>query len=132
MEQVSSLNYQFLNKRVYSMIFVIDDDYVMAECIARAVKRESRVFSNVIEAMEAISDGEVPEIVFLDVLLDGPDGFTFLNEIMSYEDTAKIPIVIVSSLDLDENLSSYGVVGVLKKETMKPKDIYGFVKKYSG
>ena len=38
-------------------------------------------------------------MIFLDILLTGPDGFTFLNELISYSDTAKIPIVIVSSLD---------------------------------
>ena len=113
------------------MIFVIDDDYIMAECIARATRRDVEIFPNAIEAMNAISDGKVPEMIFLDVLLDGPNGFTFLNEMVSYEDTARIPIVIVSSLDFDKDLSSYGVVGVLKKETMKPEDIYEYIEKYS-
>lgn len=113
------------------MIFVIDDDLIMAECVARAVKREAKIFGNAIEAMNAISDGEVPEMIFLDILLDGPDGFTFLNELVSYTDTAKVPIVIVSSLDFEKDLSAYGVVGVLKKETMMPEDIYGYVEKYA-
>ena len=113
------------------MIFVIDDDYMMAECITRAAKRETRIFANAIEAMNAISDGEIPEMIFLDIMLDGPDGFTFLNEMISYTDTAKVPVVIVSSLDFDKDLSAYGVVGVLKKETMKPEDIYEYVEKYA-
>lgn len=113
------------------MIFVIDDDLIMAECVARAVKREVKIFGNAIEAMNVISDGEVPEMIFLDILLDGPDGFTFLNELVSYMDTAKVPVVIVSSLDFEKDLSAYGVVGVLKKETMKPEDIYGYVEKYT-
>ena len=113
------------------MIFVIDDDLIMAECIARAARRETRIFGNAIEAMQAISNGEVPEMIFLDILLDGPDGFTFLNEMVSYKDTAKVPIVIVSSLDLDRDLSAYGVVGILKKDVMKPEEVYGYVEKYA-
>ena len=31
--------------------------------------------------------------IFLDILLPGADGFTFLNELTSYPDTAKIPII---------------------------------------
>ena len=62
------------------MIFVIDDDEIMAECVARAAARPTRIFSNAIEAMNAIADGEMPEMIFLDILLDGPDGFSFLNE----------------------------------------------------
>ncbi|MBR3254480.1 response regulator [Candidatus Saccharibacteria bacterium] len=114
------------------MIFVIDDDKIMTECIARACKKPAKIFSNAIEAMDAISDGELPELIFLDILLDGPDGFTFLNELISYDDTAKIPIIIVSSLDLEgRDLSIYGVIGILNKEKMLPGEIKDYVDKYT-
>lgn len=111
------------------MIFIIDDDKIMANCIARAVGGETRIFSNAIEAINLISDGEIPRLIFLDILLDGPDGFTFLNELVSYSDTQKIPIVIVSSLDFAErDLSDYGVVGILNKDTMTPEEIRTYVR----
>ena len=112
------------------MIFVIDDDEIMAECVVRATGREAKIFTNAIEAMQALDEG-IPKMIFLDILLDGPDGFTFLNEMSSYVDTAKIPVVIISSLDLnDKDLSSYGVVGVLDKAEMVPKDIRRYVERY--
>lgn len=114
------------------MIFVIDDDRIMAECIAKAVGGETEIFTNAIEAMDEIANGKIPEMIFLDILLDGPDGFTFLNELISYDDTAKIPVVIVSSLNFDKmNLSTYGVVGVLNKDNMYPEDIKKYVKQYA-
>lgn len=115
------------------MIFVIDDDVIMAECMVRACGTDAvRVFTNAVEAMEEISEGTVPELIFLDVLLDGPDGFTFLNELVSYDDTAKIPVVIVTSLDIcKRDLSAYGVVGVLAKETMRPEEVRQYVEKYA-
>ena len=115
------------------MIYVVDDDVVMAKCIARACgEREVRVFGNAIEVMEAISDGELPELMFLDVLLAGPDGFTLLNEMVSYTDTAQIPVVLVTSLDIGgRDLSRYGVVGVLEKEIMKPEDVRYYAEKYA-
>ena len=113
------------------MIFIIDDDKIMAECVARACKAPTRIFSNAIEAMSAIDD-ELPQMIFLDILLDGPDGFTFLNELASYSDTAKIPVVIVSSLNFEnQDLSDYGVVGFLNKDTMQPKEILNYVTKYA-
>ena len=113
------------------MIFVIDDDEIMAECIAHATGRETKIFHNAIEAMSAIDD-EIPEMIFLDILLDGPDGFTFLNELMSYQDTAKIPVVIVTSLNVKkENLQDYGVVDIVKKEEMTPGDIKKYVEEYA-
>ena len=136
------------------MIFIIEDNEVMARCLAEAArkglrgkKREEggasriagktevkadnvRIYHNAYEAMEGLVDG-VPELIFLDILLDGVDGFTFLHEIMSYEDTAKIPVVLVTSLAVKGDLSTYGVVGVLNKETMTPKEIEVYVRKYT-
>lgn len=115
------------------MILVIDDDKIMAECIVRACGEcETRVFQNAIEAMNYIAETGVPELIFLDILLDGPDGFTFLNELISYADTALVPVVIVSSLNfLGRDLSVYGVVGVLNKDTMRPEEIRSYVEEYT-
>lgn len=115
------------------MIFIIDDDKVMARCVERAVREAARIFSNGLDAMSAISKGEIPELIFLDILLDGPDGFTFLNELVSYSDTRKIPIVIISSLNLSgKDLTEYGVVGFLNKDEMRPEEIRAYVEKYVG
>lgn len=114
------------------MIFVIDDDRIMASCIANAIDGDTMVFGNGISAMEEIANGKIPDMIFLDILLDGPDGFTFLNELVSYGDTAKIPVVVVTSLELEgKDLSTYGIVGVLSKDTMKPKDIQRYVEQYA-
>ena len=114
------------------MIFVIDDDLTMAKCVARACGGGVRIFSNAIEAMDVISSGEMPKLIFLDILLDGPDGFTFLNELVSYDDTRKIPVVIVSSLDYQGmDFSEYGVVGYLNKDLMLPQEIKKYVEQYA-
>ena len=102
------------------LVFVIDDDEIMAQCVARAAHGEQvKIFSNGIEAMQAVSEGQVPDLIFLDLLLDGPDGFTFLNELASYEDTMRIPVVVVTALSVAApELAEYNVVAVLNKETM--------------
>lgn len=118
------------------MVFILEDNEIMASCIATAVKKAGeeikiRCFSDAITAMQELDTGDLPRLIFLDVLLTGPDGFTFLNELASYRDTAKIPVVIVSSLNFQgKDLSSYGVVGILNKETMLPEDIIKYVKEY--
>ena len=119
------------------MIYIIDNDMMMAECIAGAVcscfdkdkSEDVKFFQNAIEAMQEIAEADVSEIemIFLDIMLDGPDGFTFLNELQSYGDTAQIPIVIVTALKIKADLSDYGVVGLLDKSTMQPDDICALV-----
>ena len=117
------------------MIYVIDDDPIMADCVVRAcakVGKSAKIFSDALAAMNAISSQPLPELIFLDILLIGPDGFTFLNELVSYTDTARIPVVVITSLHLKEqDLSDYGVVGVLFKDQMYPEDIKAYVEKYA-
>lgn len=105
-------------------LFIIEDDPLMAECIARALSSyDARIFPDAISATNALADG-LPDLVLLDVLLNGPDGFTFLNEMISYSDTARIPVILVTSLQLaEQNLAHYGVRAILHKETMTPANI---------
>ncbi len=119
-----------------SLVFVIDDDEMFADCLIEAIKKGNKfaivqTFKNAIDAMNSLSD-PLPNLIFLDILLPGPDGFTFLNEITSYTDTAKIPIILVTSLELPEaDLSIYGIQGILNKESMKPSEVTEYVKRYT-
>lgn len=138
-------------------IFIIDDDELFADCLKNAVLSADKtsektsaheaqnpstpsknpsplfveIFKNALDAMSSLDD-PLPALIFLDVLLPGADGFTFLNELVSYVDTSKIPIVLVTSLELSEfNLKLYGVKGILNKEKLKPEDIVHYVKRYA-
>ncbi len=122
-------------------VFIIEDDVMMAECLELATLNGLRKlqssypdklatdnystytvskFTNIFDATQAINQS-LPNLIILDILLSGPDGFSLLNELMTYNDTATIPIMVVSSLDLSQqNLAHYGVVRVFQKETMTP------------
>lgn len=113
------------------MILVIDDNDEMAGCIGRATRRSFHQCRSAIEAMAWVSDDNLPEMIFLDILLDGPDGFEFLNELVSYPDTAQIPVVVVSGLKFaPAAFQDYNVVGMLNKETMRPVEVRNLADKY--
>lgn len=108
-----------------SLAYVIEDNEIMSELFSRYLRgiTEVKVFHDAISAIQNIS-ADAPDMIFLDVLLTGPDGFTFLNEIVSYEDTAKIPVVIVTSLDIKaDSLKNYNVVKIFRKDNLIPDDI---------
>lgn len=117
-------------------IFIIDDDEIFADCIEKPALKanphlEIKRFTNAIEAMNSLTS-PLPKLIFLDVLLPGVDGFTFLNELTSYPDTAKIPIILITSLKLPEtDLSIYGIKAILNKETMKPSEVAQYVERYT-
>lgn len=114
-------------------IFIIDDDELFADCIELAIQKTTiknlkiKKFKNALDAMDSLGS-PLPNLIFLDILLPGADGFTFLNELTSYPDTAQIPVVLVTSLNLPEtDLSIYSVRGILNKETMKPEEVTDYV-----
>jgi len=122
------------SSRIQPTIYIIDDDELFADCIELAIKKSAKSakiqkFKNAYDAMSSLDP--LPDLIFLDVLLPGADGFTFLNELTSYPDTAKIPVVLVTSLTLPEtDLSIYGVRGILDKETMKPEEVQDYVRRF--
>ncbi|MBB1532172.1 response regulator [Candidatus Saccharibacteria bacterium] len=110
--------------------FILEDDPIFARLLSKSLHRafpNSTVstFENAIDAISALPDGcTPPSVIILDVLLTGPDGFTFLNEIASYSDLSNIPIIIVSSLNFPmQTLESYNVKKILNKATMTPQDL---------
>ena len=110
--------------------FILEDDPIFARLFSKSLCRafpDSTVstFENAIDAINALPDDcTPPSVIILDILLTGPDGFTFLNEIASYSDLSNIPIIIVSSLNFPmQTLESYNVKKILNKATMTPQDL---------
>lgn len=110
--------------------FILEDDSIFARLFSKSLHRAFpdstvSIFENAIDAINALPDGcTPPSVIILDVLLTGPDGFTFLNEIASYSDLSNIPIIIVSSLNFPmQTLESYNVKKILNKATMTPQDL---------
>ncbi len=124
-----------------SLIYIIEDEPIMAECIALAaesvmqeapdgtlVRPTVETFSDAILAMQAFQNA-VPDLILLDIMLTGPNGFTFLQEIMSYPDTARIPVILITSLAFAmQDLVPYGIVQVLDKATMTPLQIQAAIR----
>ena len=112
-------------------VFIIEDDPDFAEIYQKHLVRNFpeiplQIFYNAIEANAAFSElreDELPSLIILDVLLTGPDGFTLLNELLSYPETSQIPVLLISSLNLAKfSLHAYNVRAILNKETFTPAD----------
>ncbi|MDR0591623.1 MAG: response regulator [Candidatus Nomurabacteria bacterium] len=107
-----------------ALIYVVEDDDLMVEHLSRVLKSYTvKTFSNGLDAIAAV-DKKVPDLIILDIVLDGPSGFALLNELQSYTDTSNVPVIICSSMaeELGE-LVDNSVCAVLDKVTMTPDDI---------
>ena len=122
---------KILPSEIVRPIFIIEDDPDFAEIYQKHLKRNFpeipvQIFYNAIEANAAfseLSEEELPSLIILDVLLTGPDGFTLLNELLSYPETSQIPVLLISSLNIGQmSLQAYNVRAILNKETFTPAD----------
>ena len=129
--QSKTLLLETMQPKIPRPIFIIEDDPDFAEIYQKHLKRNFpeiplQIFYNAIEANAAfseLSEEELPVLIILDVLLTGPDGFTLLNELLSYPETSQIPVLLISSLNLGQiSLQAYNVRAILNKETFTPAD----------
>lgn len=119
------------------MIFIIDCDRLFAECLRTSIlnepefRGEVRIFTNAVEALNAL-DETWPELIFTEVLLPGVDAFSMLNELISYPDTANLPVILVTNLALKlTDLKVYPIKAILNKENLEPEVIRTYVKRYT-
>ena len=115
------------------MIYVIEDDRGWENYYRRILKGHDLKFFHDGVAAIAEMDARVPDLVILDVLLTGPTGFAVLNEMRSYPELAQVPVVVISSVSMrDEMAQQYGVLAILDKGELTPADVVALAKEYDG
>jgi CheY-like chemotaxis protein len=60
-----------------------------------------REASNGREAIDVLQSGVKPDLIVLDLIMAEMDGFDFLRQVRPHAEWSKIPVVVVSSLDLN-------------------------------
>ena len=111
-----------------SRVLLVEDDAWLAELESATLANAGfgvQVTSHGYAAIDAIN-AQVPDVIILDVLLAGTTAFSLMNELQSYGDTAKVPIILCTNLAEQfeaSKLSAYGVVRILDKTTMHPDDL---------
>ena len=114
-------------------ILIIEDDKFLRELIVRKLSQEN------LDVVEAI-DGEdgikkvketILDLLLLDLILPGIDGFEVLSKIKEEPATASIPVIILSNLGQREDIErglKLGAVDYLVKAHFTPNEIIEKVK----
>ena len=114
-------------------VLVVDDDAWLADNYKLVLAHagwQVAVAASGAEAIDLIDDTQ-PEVVLLDIMLPGSSAPALLNELQSHSDLANLPVVLISSLDVDENsysdLEHYGVSQVIDKSKVTPESLISAV-----
>ena len=96
-------------------ILIIEDDNFLQGLEAKKLKKEGyEVFaaSNSDEAFEVINKNVQLDLILLDILLPGMDGFGILERVRKNETIKNIPVIVFSNLSEEKDIKHAKELGV--------------------
>jgi len=87
-------------------ILLIDDSINNLHVISNMLDKDKyRVFKlqSAKEALQFIEENEIPDIILLDIMMPGMDGFTFKRKLNNNPLWRKIPVIVISALAEQDN-----------------------------
>ena len=109
-------------------ILIIEDDKFLRELIAQKLIKEGYDIAEAVDGEKGIKavGEEKPDLVLLDLVLPGIDGFEVLARMKGDPETAQVPVIILSNLgqkdDIEKGLKM-GAVDYLIKAHFTPAEI---------
>ena len=85
--------------QVQKKILVVDDDPDILEFLQVILEEEGYTVATTDKGdyVEKLHDGELPNLILLDILLSGKDGREIVKSLKSQEETRHIPVVMFSA-----------------------------------
>ncbi|MCH7492604.1 response regulator [Patescibacteria group bacterium] len=116
-------------------ILLVEDDLSLLKIYSNKLKISGFDVSVAITGDEALRKvkTELPDLVLLDLILPGKDGFMVLEEIKSDPKTKKIPVVILSNLGQESDIKrgkELGAIDYLVKSDIGLMDLVAKMKRY--
>lgn len=121
-------NKQKQNRRV----LVVEDDAMLARVITESLKEKKIKVLGVVDGL-AVMDETIkfaPQVILLDLILPGIDGFEVLKQLKAEPKTANIPVIVLSNLDQPSDVKAVKALGAdqfFLKATTKIDTITSYV-----
>jgi signal transduction histidine kinase/DNA-binding response OmpR family regulator len=98
-------------------VLVIDDDPSVRDLAARSLVQEGYAVHTAASGEEGLTLARQlrPDVITLDVMMPGLDGWTVLQQLKADPDLASIPVVMMSMLDADELADTMGAAASVSK-----------------
>lgn len=109
-------------------ILIIEDDKFLRELMVRKLVNDGYEAIEATNGEEGVrtAKAEKPDLILLDLILPGIDGFESLTRIRKDQETANIPVIILSNLGQKEDIEKglrLGATDYLIKAHFAPGEI---------
>jgi len=87
-------------------VLIIDDDAIILKSISYFLIQNDFLVSFALNAEEGLKKTltESPDLILLDIMMPGMDGYQFLKQLKSRKDTTNIPVIVLSSLSRESDM----------------------------
>lgn len=116
-----------------SKILIVEDDKFLRELISQKLLKEGYEIDSAIDGEEGVKKIKEtkPNLVLLDLILPGIDGFEVLSQMKTEPSVSSIPVIILSNLGQKEDVErglKLGAVDYLIKAHFTPGEIVEKIK----
>jgi len=117
-------------------ILIVEDDKFLLKLLETKLQKEGfdvLLAENGIQALEVLKAGPRPTLILLDLILPKKNGFEVLAEIKASPETHDIPVLIISNLGQDTDISrgkELGAVEYFVKSDISINDLVKHIKEY--
>jgi CheY-like chemotaxis protein len=114
-------------------VLIVEDDEFLRSLNAKRLETEGFKVSVAVDGQNAIDliPKEMPNLIFLDLLLPGIDGFEVLKKIKADPATKDIPVIVFSNLGQKEDIEKargLGAIDFLVKANFTLDDVVTKIK----
>lgn len=118
-----------------ALVLIVEDDKFLRELLVSKLEVAGFSTSVAVDGTEALNKikEESPQLILLDLVLPGLDGFEVLRQVKQDPKTSKIPVIILSNLGQQEEVEKgikLGAEDYLIKAHFTPDEIIEKVTKY--
>ncbi|MGB2868075.1 MAG: response regulator [Bacteroidota bacterium] len=117
-------------------ILIVDDEYDQREILSRLLLKEGwkvRTADGGRSALTLLGEA-LPDVITLDLIMPNMDGFEFLKLVKENERWSRIPILILTSMDLkkiDYDTLTKSAATILRKREFDPQQLLNILRRYA-
>lgn len=125
-------------EEIKNKILLVDDDEFLLDMYAVKFRESGFVIEAVSSggiALEKIKNGLIPDVILLDVVMPGMDGFDFLKQLRAENLVPQTLVVILTNLGQKEDVErgmAFGVKDYVIKAHHTPSEVVAKIKEIIG
>lgn len=94
-------------------ILVIEDDKILREALIEALTTANFKIVSAVDGDEGVKKArtEKPDLILLDIILPGKNGYNVLLDLSKDEELKKIPVIILTVIDSEYSIETCKIAG---------------------